>query len=482
MIKKPKTKLIATLGPATNSREMVEKLMLAGVSIFRINFSHSSHSQAAGIIRIIRDASNKLDAPAAIIGDLQGPKIRIGNISTKDPKLSINSKVSIINEERTEDPDEIPLPDKEVFDSIVPGQKIVLGDGEIELICEKTLPGSICVKVANEGRIKSHMGLHLPGHVIKLSSHLDKDIRDFSFCAKNGVDFIMLSFIQTRDDILLFKNKLKEMNAENMKIGSKIETQSSIDHLDEIITNSDFVVVARGDLAIETSYFDIPIHQKSIIQKSNQYGIPVIVATQMLESMIINEEPTRAEISDIANAILDGTDAVMLSGETAVGKHPVKAVEILKKTSFKIEKWLSQHSTKFMRKLISDDIIADAISRSAMIAGDDLDAKCLICTTKTGKTARLLSRYRPKSPILAFTYSKKIINILLMFWGVYPYEIEYKENFGDQMENSIKKASDIYSLQPEDIILYSAGISDIIENTPQTNLLHIRKIKKAEEC
>jgi len=477
MIDRPKTKIVATLGPATLDRSSISGLIKAGVSIFRINFSHSTHAQAKELIRNIEASSKETGIPAGIIGDLQGPKIRIGVLSENEYAFTINSRVKIIMEKRSEKADEIPLPEKEVYDSIAPGHRIVLGDGEVELLCQEVHDNYIAARVINAGTIKSNKGLHIPGAVMRLTNHLKKDMDDFKFCLSNNIDYLMLSFVQNKGDIKRFREILDERCPGKLLIGSKIETRSSIENLDEIIINSDFVVVARGDLAIETSCFDIPIHQKSIIEKANKYGIPVIVATQMLESMIVNEEPTRAEISDIANAILDGTDAVMLSGETAVGKHPIKAVQILEKTACKIEGWISSSKETYMRQLISDDRIADAVAKSIMVAGDELMAKCLICTTKTGKTARLLSRYRPKSPILAFTHTREIIKKLLIHWGVYPYEIDYNENFEKLINESVEKAREIYSLEHGDIILYSAGLSDRKENAPQTNFLNIRKIK-----
>lgn len=476
MINRPKSKIVATVGPASSAINVIENLIEKGVSIFRINFSHSSHELARSMIKIIREASWKLNIPVAVIGDLQGPKIRIGTLHQERISLRLNETISIINKDTSNVSQEIPLPDKEVYDAINPGQNIVLGDGEIELKCTRILSNRIEAKVINEGTISSQKGFHLPGKVIKISKHIKKDMEDFQCCIDNQVDFVMLSFVQTKDDIIKYKDILSQKNINSICIGSKIETRSSIDNLDEIITHSDFVVVARGDLAIETSYFDIPILQKSIIEKSNKYGIPVIVATQMLESMIKNQEPTRAEISDIANAILDGTDGLMLSGETAIGRYPEKAVEILVKTADKLEEWKSKNIEIPIKNLISDDLIADAISKSTMIAGNDLNAKCLICTTRTGKTARLLSRYRPNSPILAFTFNKDIINRLLLFRGIYPFEIDFNDDFEELIKNSIDKAINIYSLKKGDIILYSAGLSRNNYKEPQTNFLHIRKI------
>lgn len=477
MINRPKTKIIATLGPASSSEKSIEELIKSGTSLFRINFSHCSHEDALTIIERIRRVSEKLNTISGVIGDLQGPKVRIGTLCDKEVLCKMNDNFFIINAQKSCRPEEIPLPEKEVYNSILPGQNIVLGDGEVELIAKEINPDSIRAIVVNSGKIQSQKGLHLPGIVLKLSKHLEKDMIDFEFCIKNHVEHILLSFVQTKEDIFLYRDILENRGISGISIGSKIETRSAADHLDEIIINSDFVVVARGDLAIETTYFDVPLLQKSIILSANSYGTPVVVATQMLESMIVNQEPTRAEISDIANAILDGTDAVMLSGETATGDHPVKAIEVLAKTAGKIESWLSGSQTDNIRTLISDDRIADAISRNTMIAGNDLNAKCLICTTKTGKTAKLLSRYRPHSPILAFTFNSSILNRLLLLWGVYPYEIEYHENFDDLMDASINKAISLYSLKEDDIVLYSAGITDLLEKVPQTNFLYIKKIK-----
>lgn len=469
-----RTKIIATIGPASSSAAIIRQCIAAGVNIFRINFSHSSHSDAEKVAGRIRKISKELQLPVGIMGDLQGPKIRIGRLLGGSHYFKEGANAMFVPKQEAVIDDEIPLPERECFEAIAAGDHIVLGDGEISLEILEKNEKYAQAKIINEGMLRSYKGFHIPGKVLDLKGHLDKDKQDFLFCLEKDFDFVLVSFVQNAPDLLVFK-QLAGKQAKDILLGAKIETRSSIANLDAIIGAADFVVAARGDLAIETSYYSVPVFQKEILKKANQAGIPAVVATQMLESMIRNEEPTRAEISDIANAVLDSADALLLSGETAVGKYPVQAIQMLQSTITYTEQWQRQHRRGPFRELCSDDRVADAISKGAMIAGNEIKAKGLICTTNTGKTARLLSRYRPDSPILAFTYNENVLHRLVLFWGVCPFHITYREKPEQLIDESMEKARRILSLVPGDYVIYTAGL-EVDSRSPKTNFMYIRKI------
>ena len=422
------TKIIATLGPATNTKEKIRELFKAGVTMFRLNSSHETVEVHKRNLDFIREIEKEENAIIPVLLDLQGPKIRIGNLPNsieikKGQLLKFKNQLEIID-------DVLPVDYKGMAQDVSVGEMIMIDDGKIQLEVEKIDGDVIYAKVLTDGILKQRKGINVPGSQGSLDVLTARDIMFVEFAAKNNIDYLALSFVREASDVVKLRDLLEKFGNSNAKIISKIEKPQAVEHIDEIIEVSDGIMVARGDLGIEISMEKVPIVQKTIIRKTNLKRKVVIVATQMLESMIENPIPTRAETSDVANAILDGTDAIMLSGETAAGAYPVEAVKMMKKIADTVEESQIMRKNKFPRKMVEEekDSQAMAIGMSIADMARKMKVKAAIALTGSGYTASMLSEAKLSVPIFACCPNVKTCRHIKLFRGVYPIPLDFDES------------------------------------------------------
>ncbi|MBI5587002.1 MAG: pyruvate kinase [Deltaproteobacteria bacterium] len=418
-----KTKIVATLGPATSSLTAIEELIKAGVNVVRLNFSHGTREEHGRLISSVREVSKRLELPVGILLDLQGPRIRTGLIKGGGMELKPGQTIAITAKE-TGGPAVITTTYADLYRDVAPGDRILMDDGLIEARVLKVTGEDIECEVVYGGFLKEHKGMNLPGVNVSAPSLSEKDREDLDFGIDNGADFIALSFVRKAADIFELKERLKKKDAE-IPIIAKIEKAEAIENLDSILEEADGIMIARGDLGVELSAEVIPVLQKKLISRANEAGKVVITATQMLESMIHNPRPTRAEASDVANAVFDGTDALMLSGETAVGKYAVKAVEMMVKIAGEAEEAAMAQKHFLRRKKAAAGSFAQAVAFAAHAAGAEVGAKAIVVFTQTGETARIISKTRPASPIVAFTPLEKTWRRMSITWGLQPFLIKF---------------------------------------------------------
>jgi len=434
-----RAKIIATLGPASSSPEIIEKLILTGVDVVRLNFSHGTHEEHARTIQIVRNLSEKLNRPIGILQDLQGPKIRVGSIKDGQVLLEDGQEIVISTEPLIGTKEIISTTYKHLPKDVSPGDRILLDDGLLELRVKKTADEKVFCEVIHGGPLGSHKGINLPGVKLSTPSLTEKDKIDLKFGIEQKVDFVALSFVRTPLDVAELK-KLIEDEGTDIPVVAKLEKTEAIENLDDILSVTDAAMVARGDLGVEMNPEKVPIIQKEIIRKCIEKSIPVITATQMLESMRFQPRPTRAEASDVANAIFDGTDAVMLSAETAAGEYPVESVRMMRKIIEEAER----HSLEDGHNIRptsnhGQKTFPASISEAACEAALELNARAIVAFTQSGFTARLISKYRPPTQIVAFTLSKKVCHRLLLNWGTTTRKIEMINSL-DEMIQRVEKA------------------------------------------
>lgn len=435
MLRKKKTKIIATVGPATESEEKIKLMAHAGANVFRLNFSHDTHEAHIQRIKNVRTVEKKINKPLAVLQDLQGPKMRIGDIPDGEIYL-VKGKEAVFTVARPND-NEIPIQYKKIIREIKVGDRILLDDGTREVRVTRKKDPYIYTRVVNGGKLTSRKGMNFPDTQIDCTVFTAKDKRDLEIGLKNDVDYVAMSFVRSAKDIKSVRNFIKARKKQT-KIIAKIERHEALTNIEEIIEEVDAIMVARGDLGIEISLDIVPLVQKEIIRKCISKGKPVIVATQMLNTMIENPNATRAEVSDISNAILDGADAVMLSGETSVGKFPIEAIKTMKEIALDTEDWAISQGI-FIGKSASKgiDTVSEAIGKSACALVYDLGAKLIINATATGNTSRSISRYRPYAPIVSVTHDPKTARELQLVWGVYARSLDYK-NIDEMIKKSLK--------------------------------------------
>lgn len=419
-----KTKIVATVGPACDSQEILEKMILAGVSVFRFNTKHGTHQWHNERMMRVKKASLKVNKPVAILMDLQGPELRIGNLKGDKLELKKGEKVYFSPKEYL-NKKTIIFDYPKILKRIQVNQKIFLADGLFELRVIKNEGGNILAEVLEGGTLYSKKNITLPGVNLDLPTLIKRDLENISLAAKNDVDFIALSFVRNKEDIEILRRVLKENNLE-AKIIAKIELQEAIKNFEEILLASDGVMVARGDLGVQIPIEKVPFYQKLIIQRCRDVGKPVITATQMLESMIKNPRPTRAEVNDIANTVYDGTDAIMLSAESATGNYPLRAVEVMTKIASFIEEKREASFNNFIGEDQTAAIVLSAYNLINSFFKNDPLFKGFCVFTETGRTVRYLSRLRPSYPIYAFSQSEKVRDQLCLSWGVTPFFIKKK--------------------------------------------------------
>jgi pyruvate kinase len=410
-----RAKIVGTIGPASDSPEVLRKLIAAGLDVARLNFSHGSHEQHARTIAAIRDAAASAGRPIAILQDLQGPRIRIGNIA--EPVSVESGQTITLTTDSQASGGAIPVTYGSLPDDVKPGDRILIDDGLIELAVEEAGKQAIRCRVVTGGTIRPHKGMNLPGVAVSAPAFGEKDRADLSFGLSHGVDYVGLSFVRGPEDVMAARAWMKKYDAEAAII-AKIERPEAVERLDGIVAVSDGVMIARGDLAVETSPEAVPLIQKRIIRLCNERRVIVITATQMLESMTASPRPTRAEASDVANAVLDGTDAVMLSGETASGRYPVEAVETMARIVAAAEQ--GQEQAPIPAQAPSPAPFPAAVCAAGARAARETGAKVVVAFTESGTTARLLSKERPAVPIVAYTPHEAVRRRMALYWGVLP--------------------------------------------------------------
>ncbi|PQA88968.1 pyruvate kinase [Hyphococcus luteus] len=407
-------KIVATIGPASASPSMLRLLFNAGVDVFRLNMSHGDHDKLAGVAKAIREIEKETGVPLSMFADLQGPKIRTGAFAGDGITLRYGAEYKLSLSSESTDENVIPIPHKELLDVLHPGDILKLDDGRLQLTVSQRTDRRIIAKADTPGELKNRKGINVPGRRLPISALTEKDKADLDFALSIGVDYVALSFVQQPDDV----REARELIKGRAGVIAKIEKPSAVEHIDEIVDLSDAIMVARGDLGVECAPEDVPLMQRRIVRACRWAGKPVIVATHMLESMVESIAPTRAEASDVSTAVFQGADAVMLSAETAVGRHPPTAVAIMDRIIAATERDDESGSYKSFPRQDDDYATADAITLSARRIAEVLDCKFAVAYTKTGSTAQRLSRDRPHCPVIAATPDETVARKLALYWGV----------------------------------------------------------------
>ncbi|HRH51598.1 MAG TPA: pyruvate kinase [Panacibacter sp.] len=472
-----RTKIVATVGPACDTYEKLLELVKAGVNVFRLNFSHGTHEDKAKIIEYIREINVKEPYNIAILADLQGPKLRVGEIENGALEivpgdiLTFTSKEKVIG---TKEKIYVSYPN--LYSDVKVGDKILIDDGKLEVVVIEITPNDdVRVAVTYGGTLTPKKGLNLPDTAISLPAMTEKDIADLAFIMKQNVDWVALSFVRKAEDIIDLKRRLAEENS-TIKVIAKIEMPSALVDLRNIILESDAVMVARGDLGVELPVEKIPMAQRDIIRKSIHRGKPVIVATQMMESMIDRIKPNRSEITDVANAVLEGADAVMLSGETATGKHPALVVETMCKIIMEVEKTEYRYNREedLKPQTKSPSFLSDAVCYNACKIAKDVSADALIGMTQSGYTGFILSSYRPQAPLYIFTKKKSLVNQLSLSWGVRAFYYAEEESLDDIVFDQINILKERGFLKKGDVTV-NTGSTPVQLHLP-TNIIKITKV------
>jgi pyruvate kinase len=471
-----RTKIVCTIGPATSSLEALRHLVEAGMDVARLNFSHGSHEDHLEVITHIRALSEELRRPIAILQDLSGPKVRVGNIADGGVQLNAGQEIILTSEDVPGDQERISLPVPEIFEVVTPGMHLMLDDGLIELRVKTKKSDCLVCEVIVSGLLTSHKGVNVPGVSIPIAAVTDKDLEDLHFGIRNKVDWVAASFVRSATDIAVLRGVC---NASRAKISliAKIEKHEAIRNIDEIISVVDGIMVARGDLGVEVPIDEVPVIQKMLIGKANRAGKPVITATQMLDSMIRNPRPTRAEVTDVANAIFDGTDAVMLSGETAVGAYPFDTVRMMAKIAVHTE-----GSLDFTRILDektrlttgAELSITGAVGQAACDIAQDLRCTAILTATTTGGTALVVSRYRPRAPIIAATERKDTYQRLALVWGVHPVLVQQAQDADGMVQVCIDAANQTGFVKTDDVVVITGGVP--VGRPGSTNFIKVHRI------
>ena len=470
-----KTKIVATIGPASESEEVLRKLFTEGVNVARLNFSHGSHQEHKLKIDRIKKLRREMDIPIGIMLDTKGPEIRLGDIDG-EVLLKSGEEFILTNKDLLGNEKIASISYKDLYKDVRVGGKILIDDGLVELLVKEIRGEEIITEVENSGLVSSHKGVNVPGANLNLPALTERDIEDIKFGIKEDIDFIAASFVRSREDVLAIRKVLEEERDYTTKIISKIESQRAVDLIDEIIEVSDGIMVARGDLGVEIETEAVPIVQKEIIKKCNIVGKTVITATQMLDSMIRNPRPTRAETNDVANAVLDGTSAVMLSGETASGKYPLEAVVTMRKILEYTENTIDHEEILENRIRDVEKSMTNAIGRSACVIARDLGAEAIITATTSGNTSRAIAKFRPETPIIASTPFEKIKNQLSLVWGISPVKVLNFKDTDNLIDASMEIAVAKGFIKSGDLVVLTAGVPAGIAGS--TNLLKIESVSE----
>jgi pyruvate kinase len=502
-----RTKIVCTIGPASRSPEMLCKLIRSGMDVARLNFSHGDYDTHSENVLRIRKAAEEVGQPVAILMDLQGPKLRVGEMQGEGVVLNKDEEITLTTRPVLGHAGEIPVQFPDLPQLVEAGERILMDDGLLEVVVLSTSERDIRCKVITGGLLKSHKGMNLPHAHSSIPAITDKDRADLQFACDHQADWIALSFVRSAQEVHDLKALIGQGSglAPPTPVIAKIEKPEAMENIDAIIAAADGIMVARGDLGIEASPEDVPMMQKSMIRKCNAAGVPVITATQMLDSMIRNPRPTRAEASDVANAILDGTDAIMLSGETAAGEYPLESVQTMSKIAQRTESeilsmlqqaslpppgWLC-HSVEGGQEVDKGGgpsrgqpsgapDVAEAVSHAACETARDLHAAAIITPTASGHTARMVSKYRPPMPIIAITPSTAVQRRLCLYWGVYPLLAKRTANTDEMLADAMRAAKSHAFVQPGDLVVMTAGAAGSTPGT--TNLIRVQVIAPGGGC
>jgi pyruvate kinase len=465
-----KTKIVCTLGPASDNLDTLRKLILQGMNVARLNFSHGSHAQHRTRIQNIRQLAQAEGKTIAILLDTKGPEIRIGALQAPSIRLETGHPFVLTTEEVFGDSHRVAVTYKGCPDDVSLGTKILIDDGLIGLTVERVEGTEIYCKVSHGGTLKSHKGVNIPGIRVNLPSITAQDVQDILFGIEQEVDFIAASFVRKPQDVMAIRQILDEHRAQ-IQVIAKIESREGIENVDAILEVSDGLMVARGDLGMEIPVEEVPLVQKEMIRKCNRSGKPVITATQMLDSMQRNPRPTRAEASDVANAILDGTDAIMLSGETAAGKYPVEAVNTMARIALRTEAAINYQALWRQSVREIETNITDSISQAVVYTAHRLRSTAIITPTQSGFTARMVSKYRPQSPIIAITPHEQVLRRLALVWGVYPLFGSHCGTTDAVFQTAISTALSNGYIKQGDLVMITAGVP--IGQIGTTNLMKV---------
>lgn len=454
-----KTKLIATIGPASDSLETLKSMIRAGMNVARLNFSHGSHAEHRKRLELVRQAASELNANVGIMLDTKGVEIRTQRLASGTASLTTGERFTLYSEERLGDAAGVSISYPTLCDEVSVGSAILLDDGVIELRIESIADGEIHCRVARGGRLGDNKGVNLPGESLQRSGISSDDREDLLFAIEHDVEYIAASFVRSAADVLEIRSLLEERGA-SIPIIAKIENSEGVENLEEIVAAANGTMVARGDLGVELPFATVPIVQKKIIRTTVMNGKPVITATQMLDSMAHNPIPTRAEVSDVANAIFDGTSAVMLSRETAAGDYPVEAVRTMGALAVEAEAQLSEYG--YLQHILKEPAhaVTDAVTQAAITLADHLEAAALITLTESGIAARSMSKYRPDCPILAVTVWPEIVRKLSMNWGVTAILFEGERSDQAMIDWAIRYGREIGCIQIGDVVVATAGIKE----------------------
>jgi pyruvate kinase len=463
-----RTKIVCTIGPASSTPEQIDRLVAAGMDAGRLNFSHGSHDQHAERAQLVRDAQKRAGRPLSLIADLQGPKLRIGDLAA--PLTVAAGEEVIVSGAANGRPGDLPISPPVLPEILQPGHEVLIDDGLVRLQVAEVAEGRARCTVEVGGRIESHKGVNVPGVSVPIPSLTDKDISDLEFALGLGVDWVALSFVRSADDIRGLREVIQSAGADTLII-AKIEKAEALEELEAIVSASDAVMVARGDLGVEIGPTAVPLVQKRIILCALEYGKPAVTATQMLESMIHHPEPTRAEASDVANAILDGTSAVMLSGETAVGEYPVQSVAFMDRIARAVEPSLGPRHELARAADAPFPTVGEAMSNAACDIAEVLGAVAILVPTYSGRTASAVARHRPQRPIIAVTHKRYAVQQLALEWGVISAEIVECQDVEDLWNRSLDAARETGLVQPGDRVVITAGTAVNVPGT--TNVIKV---------
>lgn len=466
-----KTKIICTMGPSIEKKEVFMELAKNGLCVARMNLSHGSNDYRAGLIKMIKEVRDELNKPIALLMDTRGPEIRAKFFKDGKAMLETGKTVNLCLGDFEGTSEKFCINYPELYKDVKVGNIILVDDGLIELEVQAIENKEIVCLIKNGGYVKNRKGINCPSVDIKLPAITEADEKDILFGIEQGIDFLAASFIRTKGDVEYIRNFLDKNNGEHIQIISKIENQTGVDNIDEIIAVSDGVMVARGDLGVETPAAEIPKIQKHIIKKCNQAGIPVITATQMLDSMMNNPRPSRAEVSDVANAVFDGTDCIMLSGETAAGDYPIEAVKTMRAIADAMEADVDYKNIHTRLELSLEKSVTNAVSYATCTTAMSLDAAAIICPTYSGKTARLISMFRPEAPILAPTINPVAQRQLNLLWGVTPVIMKPESSADILFYKSMQKAKELGFASEGDKVVITAGVP--LNTKGNTNLMRV---------
>lgn len=469
------TKIVCTLGPATETEEMISELAEAGMDVVRLNFSHGDHETHARSFRRVRKVADEKCCPIAILADLQGPKIRVGELEGGGPiVLHKDSRVIIDVEAEKGDDRRLSTTYPDLAHDVRSGERILINDGLVELRVLRTTDATVLCDVIYGGPVREHAGINLPGARISAPSLTEKDLCDLEFAVDQGADYIALSFVRSAEDIRGVRRAIADLGADTPVV-AKLEKPEALAELEEVVAASDVVMVARGDLGVETSPGEVPVLQKRIIAECSRQRVPVITATQMLESMTNSARPTRAEASDVANAVFDATDALMLSGETAIGKYPAETVTTMRTIATIAERELRQGDATSAAPLVGMDFLdfADSVARAAADTAEILSARVIVAFTQSGSTARLVSKCRPRMPIIAATPLRETARRCSLYWGVQPLLIEPVNETEAMIHDVELQLREMEICNEGDVIIITAGTPIGRRGTTNTMKVHV---------